>query len=65
MINLCNGGTNDFVELWEIMHLNIWTQLTYLRTLFFTPKWKKPCLKQQLQQLSQAKQSEKNIKNNV
>ena len=49
MINLCNGGTNDSVELWEIIHLNILTQLTYLRPLFFTPKWKKPCLKQQLQ----------------
>ena len=28
MVNLCNGGTKDFVELWEIIHLNIWTQLT-------------------------------------
>ena len=28
MGNLCNGGTKDFVELWEIIHVNIWTQLT-------------------------------------
>ena len=28
MVNLCNSGTKDFVELWEIIHLNIWTQLT-------------------------------------
>ena len=28
IVNLCNGGTKDFVELWEIIHLNIWTQLT-------------------------------------
>ena len=21
MVNLCNGGTKDFVELWEIIHL--------------------------------------------
>ena len=25
MVNLCNGGTKDFVELWEIIHLKIWT----------------------------------------
>ena len=23
MVNLGNGGTKDFVELWEIMHLKI------------------------------------------
>ena len=28
MVNLCNSGTKDFVELWGIIHLNIWTQLT-------------------------------------
>ena len=28
MVNLSNGGTKDFVKLWEIIHLNIWTQLT-------------------------------------
>ena len=28
MVNLCNSGTKDLVELWEIVHLNIWTQLT-------------------------------------
>ena len=26
-VNLCNG-IKDFVELWEIIHLKIWTQLT-------------------------------------
>ena len=26
--NLCNGRTKDFVELWEIILLNIWTKLT-------------------------------------
>ena len=25
MVNLCNGGTKDLVELFEIMHLKIWT----------------------------------------
>ena len=29
MVNLCNDGTKDFVELWKIIHLKIWTQLTY------------------------------------
>ena len=28
MVNLCNGGTKDFGELLEIIHLNIRTQLT-------------------------------------
>ena len=28
MVNLCNGGAKEFLELWEIIHLNIWTQLT-------------------------------------
>ena len=28
IVNLCNGGTTDFVELWEVIQLNIWTQLT-------------------------------------
>ena len=23
MVNLCNGGTKDFAELWEIIHLKI------------------------------------------
>ena len=23
IVNLCNGGTKDFVELWEIIHLKI------------------------------------------
>ena len=25
MVNLCNGGTKDFGELWEIIHLNIYS----------------------------------------
>ena len=33
MVNLCNSGTKDFVELWKIIHLNIWTQLTYSITV--------------------------------
>ena len=28
MVNLCNGWTKDFVKLWEIIYLKIWTQLT-------------------------------------
>ena len=28
IVNLCNGGTKDFVALWDIIHLNIWAQLT-------------------------------------
>ena len=28
IVNLCNGVTKDFVELWEMTHLDIWTQLT-------------------------------------
>ena len=28
MVNLCNGWSKDFVELWEIIYLNI---LTYLK----------------------------------
>ena len=23
IVNLCNGGTKDFTELWEIIHLKI------------------------------------------
>ena len=26
MVNLCNGGTKDFVELWEVIHLKLWTR---------------------------------------
>ena len=29
MVNLCNSGTKDFVELWKIIHWNIWMQLSY------------------------------------
>ena len=25
MVILCNGGTKDFVELWEVIHLKLWT----------------------------------------
>ena len=28
MVNLCNGGTKDFVELWGIIHLKIWTHFS-------------------------------------
>ena len=28
MVNLGNGETKDFVELWEIMHLKIWTHFS-------------------------------------
>ena len=28
MVNLCNGGTKDFVELWEIIHLKISTHFS-------------------------------------
>ena len=76
MVNLCNGGTKYFVELWEIIHLNIWTQLTssntfkpaqttnryYLMqpaTTFLTPKWKKICRKQQLQNFIQRRNAKK------
>ena len=30
MVNLFNGGTKDFGELWEIINLNIRTQLKAL-----------------------------------
>ena len=35
MVNLGNGGTNDFVELWEIMHLKIWTHFSIRQTKLF------------------------------
>ena len=25
MINLCNDGTKDFMEIWEVIHLNLYT----------------------------------------
>ena len=31
IVNLCNGGTKDFVELWEIIHLKIWTHFSIRR----------------------------------
>ena len=34
MGNLCNGGTKDFVELWEIIHLKIWTHFSIRQTKF-------------------------------
>ena len=35
MVNLCNGGTKDFVELWEIIHLKIWTHFSIRQTKLF------------------------------
>ena len=35
MVNLDNGGTKDFVELWEIMHLKIWTHFSMRQTKLF------------------------------
>ena len=35
MINLCNGGTKDFVKLWEILHLKIWTHFSIRQTKLF------------------------------
>ena len=35
MVNLCNGGTKDFVELWEIIHLKIWTHFSIRQTELF------------------------------
>ena len=35
MVNLCNSGTKDFVELWEIIHLKIWTHFSIRQTKLF------------------------------
>ena len=35
MVNLCNGGTKDFAELWEITHLKIWTRFSIRQTKLF------------------------------
>ena len=35
IVNLCNGGTKDFVELWEIIHLKIWTHFSIRQTKLF------------------------------
>ena len=35
MVNFCNGGTNDFVELWEIIHFKIWTHFSIRQTNLF------------------------------
>ena len=32
MVNLGNGGTKDFVELWEIMHLKNWIHFSIRQT---------------------------------
>ena len=40
MVNLCNGGTKDFVELWEIIHLKIWTHFSIKQTKLFWIKLK-------------------------
>ena len=35
MVNLGNGGTKDFVELWKIIHLKIWTHFSISQTKLF------------------------------
>ena len=35
MVNLGNGETKDFVELWEVMHLKIWTHFSIRQTKLF------------------------------
>ena len=32
IVNLCNGGTKDFVELWEIINLKTWTRFSIRQT---------------------------------
>ena len=34
-VNLCNGGTKDFVKLWEIIHLKIWTRFSIRQMKLF------------------------------
>ena len=36
MVNLGNGETKDFVELWEVMHLKIWTHFSIRQTKLFS-----------------------------
>ena len=40
MENLCNGGTKDFVELWEMIHLKISTHFSIRETNLFKIKLK-------------------------
>ena len=40
MVNLCNGGTKSFAELWEIIHLKIWTNFSIRQTKLFWIKLK-------------------------
>ena len=35
MVNLCNAGTKDFAELWEVIHLKIWTYFSIRQTKLF------------------------------
>ena len=35
MVNLCNGGTKDFVELWEIILMKIWIHFPIRQTKLF------------------------------
>ena len=35
MVNLGNGETKDFVELWKVMHLKIWTHFSIRQTKLF------------------------------
>ena len=40
MVSLCNGGIKDFVELWEIIYLKIWTRFSTRQTKLFWINWK-------------------------
>ena len=35
MVNLCNCGTKDFAEPWEIIHLKIWTHFSIRQSKLF------------------------------
>ena len=35
IVNLCNGGSKDIAELWEIIHLKIWTHFSIRQTKLF------------------------------
>ena len=35
MVNLCNGGSKDFAELWEVIDLKIWTHFSIRQTKLF------------------------------
>ena len=35
MVNLCNGGSESFMELWEIIRLKIWTHFSIRQAKLF------------------------------